>query len=65
MRKKNHSGDHFSGHHEQFQCALFWPVSTKYIYEIHKVREMHRHYVQADTYCFSVTAEDLNLEMKI
>ena len=34
-------------------------ISTKA--EIFKGREMDRHYVQANTYCLSVTVGDLNL----
>ena len=49
---------------ESSDVRCLWPVSNKYIYEIFKVREMHRHYIQADTYCLSVTAEDLNLYLR-
>ena len=47
--KKNRNRNHFRDHHWQFCCALFWPVSNKYIYKFYEVREIHRH-VQADTY---------------
>ena len=31
---------------------LINPVFNKYIYEVYKGKEMHRHYVQADTLFF-------------
>ena len=34
------------------ECVMSWPVSNKYIYEIYKGREMHRHSVQGDTFLF-------------
>ena len=40
---------------------LINPVFNKYIYEVYKGKEMHRHYVQADTFFLSVIVEDLNL----
>ena len=36
-------------------------INISTIAEIYKGREMHRHYIQADTNCLSVTVGDLNL----
>ena len=44
---------------------MSWPVSNEYIYEICKAREMHRHYIQADTLLFICYCWRSKFKMKI
>ena len=44
---------------------MSWPVSNEYIYKICKAREMHRHYIQADTLLFICYCWRSKFKMKI